>query len=89
MSVTKGIYPCPDTYIDKYRIGVLQLVLSSLNFKDFDDCMSNVGKDSFVDCSKKFAWDVSPPRLFLHAHLPSLKNVSLCNCSLDCRHQDK
>ena len=55
MSVTKGIYPYTDTYIDKYRIGVLQLVLSSLNFKDFDDCMSSVGKDTFVDCSKKFA----------------------------------
>ena len=32
-SVTTGIYPYPNTYIDKCRIGILQLVLSSLNFR--------------------------------------------------------
>ena len=32
-SVTRGIHPYPNSYIDKCRTGILQLVLSSLNFR--------------------------------------------------------
>ena len=47
-SVTRGIHAYHNTYIDKCRIGILQLVLSSLNFRLRPHHVKNRGDSAIV-----------------------------------------